>query len=108
MLIRTIGKGGGVVFGGEFPGMVVVITTKGSRVRLGFQGHLDLPIINLKLLGKIICMELKNNLFHEERLALRSMLVLLEDPQSNTAEIIDLLAEPVFVELMYGPAPDEE
>lgn len=102
MLVRTVGSGGAMVFGGDRPGMVVILSIKGTKVKMGFQAHPDLPIVNLKLLKKMILRELKNDLLDEEKLTLRSMLVLLEDPQSNYAAIMELLAEPALVELTSG------
>lgn len=107
MLIRTVGQCDAVVFGGEQPGIIVVLSVRGAKVRVGFQVHPDVPIVNLKLLKRMICGELSNDLLEPEKLALRSMLVLLENPQANAAAITELLAEPALVELTCGLKPDE-
>lgn len=101
MLVRTIGQGGTLVLGGGHPGVVSLLKIGGSRVKVGLHVHQEVPILNVKLLCRLIASELKNDLLPEEKLALRAMLVLLEDPRSNSAAIVELLCEPTLVELTY-------
>lgn len=118
MLIRTVGKGGVLVLAGEYPGVIVVLEQRGKGVKLGLSVHSDVPIINTKVLCTMIRRELEQaphepsdlckSLTAEEILALRTMLILLEDPAGNSAAITELLADPVLVDLTYGDQPVEE
>jgi len=118
MLIRSVGNGGALVLGGDHPGVISVIKVGGSRAKLGLDVHADVPIFNLKVLRAIIRNELQNasskrpdvrkTLLEHEVLALRSMLVLLEQPLDNSAAIAELMADPALVDLTFGAQPDEE
>ncbi len=118
MLIRTVGEGGVLVLAGEYPGVIAILKQKANGVKLGLSVHTDVPIINTKVLRGMIRCELERasqkpsdptkSLSHEEILALRTMLVLLEDPVGNSAAITELLASSALVDLTFGAAPNEE
>ncbi len=120
MLIRTVGEGGVLVLGGERPGIVAVLKSRGSKTKLGLSIHVEVPIFNTKVLRGMIRRELEHaeressdsgiSLTQEEILALRAMMILLEDPVGNSATITELLSDPALVDLTFGAgaAPVEE
>ncbi len=118
MLVRTVSEGGVLVLGGDHPGVIAVLKARTTKAKLGLTVHTEVPIFNVKVLRAIIRRELEQapqepsdlseSLSREEIIALRTMMVLLEDPVSNSAAIIELLVSSGLVDLTFGAAPNDE
>lgn len=104
MLVRSLAVCGGMVFGGENPALVLLVESNGTRNRLGFTAGPDVPIVDLDLFRQIVAEESGHSerLFVWERKALRQMQQLLGDVIANNTAIVELLKDPVFIDLLAG------
>jgi hypothetical protein len=121
MLVRSTDAGGGVVFRGEHPGLVLLIA--GKRSRLGYEFGLSVPILNLETFRRVLSEELGAQAPPSEdwrpfapadaevllsefscfQDVYRQMLGLLENPRANSAAIAQLLSDAAFDDL-FVPA----
>ncbi|HAI98438.1 TPA: hypothetical protein DCL30_02740 [Candidatus Peribacteria bacterium] len=118
MLVRSFTLDQGIVFGGEYPTLVLVTQFCGfEKVRLGCQADPEIPILHLDALHALVDEELARHaclkfpvesqeelraMVAEERRILGEVRAILSAAALDPPALIGALRNPVMQELLYG------